>query len=738
MQGKTALLVFRFGLFLVLLAPFLVSKQLLFPFVTTKSFVFRIVVELLLPVYAYLVCVRKDLRPSFKNPLTLAVVGFLIFNFISAIFGVNVIRSLWGNFERMGGAFYLLHLTLLYFYILLIAQAKVINLAKFLKVAVISASILSLYGILVALGLKPFVPDPSLPRISITFGNPIYVGSFLILPLFLSLFFILQSEKKYQKVFFGLCALVQLLAIYQSGTRGAVVGLILGGFISSVLYLFFTQNKKLKFYGSIVVGVIVLVSGLLYLNSDKLPTGSTLKRVFQLNDTNTQARLVQWKVALTGFKDRPFLGTGPENYYIVSNKYFNPEIYNYDRSWFDKPHNFLLEILITTGVLGFVFYVSIIFLSFYAVYLGFKNGFLSLAEGTLLFAGMLSYQIQNLFVFDSVPSSLMFYIYVAFCGYLFFEVKNPAEKSKEKKNAGLENNLSLAISVVVFLISVYSLYAANVAPMVISKNVNFGYAYALVDANKAQDFFKKAIDTPFNFDLSETALKYSEFAINSGRLPEYQNNPGEVLSNLDNSINLLKKVITQADNYPINWYRLANLYLVKDVYYGRGFSFEGLEAFNKAISLAPKRTEAKFLLAQANLLLGKPAEAKLLVQEILTADPKNSDARWQQAIFLKDEGKVNEALLIVEDLILKDYVFRSFSDIAWVAEGFEKQKKYQQAIGLYEKYLTSDPSNLPFMIDLVKVYKLAGEQNKALNLANAVLKLDSTKQKELEAILNVP
>jgi hypothetical protein len=206
MVGKTALLVFRFGLFLVLLAPFLVSKQLLFPFVTTKSFVFRIVVELLLPVYAYLVCVRKDLRPSFKNPLTLVVVGFLIFNFISAIFGVNVIRSLWGNFERMGGAFYLLHLTLLYFYILLIAQAKVINLAKFLKVTVISASILSLYGILVALGLKPFVPDPSLPRISITFGNPIYVGSFLILPLFFKFVFYFAVRKKISKsILWTLC-----------------------------------------------------------------------------------------------------------------------------------------------------------------------------------------------------------------------------------------------------------------------------------------------------------------------------------------------------------------------------------------------------------------------------------------------------------------------------------------------------------------------------------------------------
>ena len=40
----------------------------------------------------------------------------------ASLAGVNVTRSLWGNFERMGGTYYLLHLTLLSFYIVMLAQ----------------------------------------------------------------------------------------------------------------------------------------------------------------------------------------------------------------------------------------------------------------------------------------------------------------------------------------------------------------------------------------------------------------------------------------------------------------------------------------------------------------------------------------------------------------------------------------------------------------------------------------
>ncbi|MEK7161304.1 MAG: hypothetical protein AAB729_01285 [Patescibacteria group bacterium] len=100
---------------LSLTASWWVFKDLLFPYVTSKAFFFRICIELALPLYIYLLLENKQLRPNWKNPLHIAVMAFLVVNIISSFSGVDVIRSLWGNFERMGGAFYLGHLTLLYF-----------------------------------------------------------------------------------------------------------------------------------------------------------------------------------------------------------------------------------------------------------------------------------------------------------------------------------------------------------------------------------------------------------------------------------------------------------------------------------------------------------------------------------------------------------------------------------------------------------------------------------------------
>jgi hypothetical protein len=106
------------GLFvLTWLAPFLVFRDLLFPYITSKAFFMRVLVELMLPLYAYLLLTRPELRPDLRrNRLHQAVLAFLFFSLLAALFGVNPLKSFWGNFERMGGWYYLLHLTLLYFY----------------------------------------------------------------------------------------------------------------------------------------------------------------------------------------------------------------------------------------------------------------------------------------------------------------------------------------------------------------------------------------------------------------------------------------------------------------------------------------------------------------------------------------------------------------------------------------------------------------------------------------------
>ena len=61
---------------LTMLTPFFVFKDLLFPFVSSKAFYLRILVELTLPFYIFLLLRYPQSRPSFKNPLTISIVAF--------------------------------------------------------------------------------------------------------------------------------------------------------------------------------------------------------------------------------------------------------------------------------------------------------------------------------------------------------------------------------------------------------------------------------------------------------------------------------------------------------------------------------------------------------------------------------------------------------------------------------------------------------------------------------------
>ena len=72
------------------------------------------------------------------------------------------------------------------------------------------------------------------------------------------------------------------------------------------------------------------------------------------NDFSTMNRLLIWEVALVAFYEKPILGYGQENFYVVFNKYFNPEIYSHagSRIWFDRSPNIFLDHLITGGIIG--------------------------------------------------------------------------------------------------------------------------------------------------------------------------------------------------------------------------------------------------------------------------------------------------------------------------------------------------------------------------------------------------
>src|SRR5581483_2274683 len=110
-------------------------------------------------------------------------------------------------------------------------------------------------------------------------------------------------------------------------------------------------------------------------------------------------------VALRGFKERPILGVGPENFTYLADKYFDNSL-SYANAFFDKPHNALLEVLVTTGVMGLVVYLGLIGTIIYGFVKLYQKNRISKFGLAVLVAAIVAYHVQNFFVFDTIAAYL--------------------------------------------------------------------------------------------------------------------------------------------------------------------------------------------------------------------------------------------------------------------------------------------------------------------------------------------
>lgn len=733
---KWVVVIFAILAGLTLLTPFWIFRDLLFPYITSKAYFLRITVELALPFYIYLVLRRPSFRPSLKNPLNLSVLAFLVFNVVSSIFGVNPLRSFWGNFERMGGSVYLAHLSLIYFYLVAIGQASRNFMRRFLIGVIYLSAVSAFYGLMVKLtGDNFFMRDPSYPRISATFGNPIFFASFLILPMFLTLYYLLAEENKWLKVVYGFIAALELWCIYISGTRGAIVGLVLALFISSLIYIFVTGQKRVKLWGGVALLVFSLAVGVAFTQHNKFPSGTMLARVFKLKDTNSEARLVQWGVALRGYRDYPVLGVGPENYYYISNKYYNPDIYKYDQSWFDKPHNYLIEVLVTTGALGFLAYLAMLLACVWILAIAYRQGLFSLLEACLLLAGLLTYEFQNLFVFDTISASLTFFVYLGFVGFLWQEVREEQKNKNQKNIRGLDPIFINTATVVAALGTIYLIYIANITGLTVAKDVNYGYAYGGVDPQISKNYFQKAGNSPFDFDPVQFSSKYAEAVVGLANSPGKQT--AEFVNNsLKDAISATEEAIARVPNDPIAWQQLSNLYLTQSIYNKTALSPKAAEAAQKAMDLAPKRPEPILMMVRLYTYQNNFAAAESLLKGIISNIPEDREAKLQLAVMYAYQGRTDEALQVGRDLLNSGFLPSSAAQIDWMAQAYDKKGDFASAVAIYELAVKVEPGNLQDQWALAQDYAKLGKKDQAIAIAEHLIIADPPDAQHFRDFIN--
>ncbi|MEK7161299.1 MAG: O-antigen ligase family protein [Patescibacteria group bacterium] len=726
---KTILNIFFSLLLLSLLTPFWVFSQLQFPFITSKAFFFRICVELALPFYLYLAIADKQLRPNLKNPFNLAVLVFLFFSIISAVFGLNVSRSLWGNFERMGGVYYLAHLVAVFFYLQLLGKANSLYLKIFLQSFIVVASVLSLNGLSSWLGGPAFVMDPSLPeRSSSTFGNPIFFASYLIIPLFLAVYLAMQEKQRIARVFYWIAVALQLGGLYSSVTRGATVGIAAGLLAGLVIYVFLSENRKLKKYGIVLIGLFLALIIGIFLIRNKLSSDSALYSLTKLKDSNTEARLIQWGVALKGYKDHPIIGVGPENYNIIFAKYFDPKLYQYDPSWFDKPHNYLLEILTTGGAVGFVAYLSSFGLAIYACWKAYKRELLSAMEFSILVAGLIAYQAQNMFVFDTVSASVAYFVFLGFLAYMWGEVSDLEQVAK------VENRYAAPAFYICLPLVLVLIYISNIASIQAAKRVNMGYSYTEYDPKTAAGYFESALATPFNLDKQETANRYSDFASKLLFLQNPEISEDFIKEQADKATANQKKITESVGNDPLLWMRLVIGEMNQALVYKKNVN-NAQGSMDKALASAPKRVEILQLQLQLYGTNKQWTDSLHVAKKIVGYNPYKPELKWQLAMsyFLNDQ--IEEAIKAGDEAVAQGFKFNKLQQFAWYIQYYEDQKNYAKVAPLLEQAIALEPNEIGLYVDLAKVYANLGNYEKARLLAQQVAQADPSQKAAMDVFI---
>lgn len=410
-MSKVLRAVVYIGLFSVLLLPLFVSESLFFPFVTGKSFAFRIIVEIMVAAWVLLALYDSTYRPRFSWVLG-AFVAFMAVIGVANVFGVDVDRSFWSNFERMSGYMSLVHM-FLYF---LVAGSMMYGEKlwdRFFNLSLAAAAVGALYTFAQLAGMITI--NQGGVRIDGTLGNASYLAVYMLFHVFIAGWMFARTSQKSLRVLYAVLAATFAFVLLQTATRGTILGLI-GGTTLFALYMGIAGARtypKARVYAGGLLAALVLLGGVFYVAKDTayVTEHPILSRIASISLEEGSVRFTIWGMALEGVKDRPVLGWGQGNFGDVFDRYYDPALHAQE-PWFDRSHNIIFDWLVAGGVLGLLAYLALVFSGvYYAAIRPFftrdTSTFSTVEQGLLLgiFGG---YFFHNLFVFDSWVSYIFF------------------------------------------------------------------------------------------------------------------------------------------------------------------------------------------------------------------------------------------------------------------------------------------------------------------------------------------
>lgn len=310
---------------------------------------------------------------------------FMLSIIFSTLFSNQRFTSIWGYYSRQNGGL-MSHLIFfgIYFVVLnFLVKQKRVFVKKILSFTLLP---ISLYGILQIHYME---------RVTSTFGQPNWLAAYIVMvfPLLVEQFIYEKS-----KLLWGAIGFLSLITLVFTGSLSGFIGLMV------VSVFFIVKLKVLKYFFILAVAFFVFNFNFFkYRISDAL-IFSTNPESYNISDSNI-IRYGLLKGSLNLFTSKPkniLVGVGLENF-AYEYPFFRDNILNYSSEWsfiLNKPHNYYIEILVESGLVGFGSYILLMIYTLRS-----KNKF--------LIASFLGFYAANFFGWPTVSTSLVFWVLLA-------------------------------------------------------------------------------------------------------------------------------------------------------------------------------------------------------------------------------------------------------------------------------------------------------------------------------------
>jgi len=260
----------------------------------------------------------------------------------------------------------------LYMFLFITARLYLVPDEGLFKIILVTAIIVSIYGILQTMNFDPFPRDVLREnwskRAFSTMGNPNFLGSYIVLIIPTSIYFYIINKN-----ITGLTAYAILFyCLLSTGTRGAWLGTIASIMAFAAIHYMYFRYSKGEFTRYIILLVITILLLALYnFNTEGAFIDRFLSIARDANEFLTKGDRADYSGANRGFiwkrvaeliKKRPLAGYGIENLGEAFKKYYTKdmiELWNEVR-YLDKAHNEYLHIAVTSGIPSLLVYLTFI------------------------------------------------------------------------------------------------------------------------------------------------------------------------------------------------------------------------------------------------------------------------------------------------------------------------------------------------------------------------------------------